>query len=114
MFDTKTLKEEMKTYPTIFLPVENLGWEHVPLVLLLCGICSHEISLLLMITVITIFVKKRVTPNLGPLFSLNCRTETHLHSRSRDVAKLDGNAQAFQDHRDSVLRVLDLVENHEG
>merc|ERR1719458_1905460 len=58
--------------PTIFLPVEHLGWEHVPLVLLLCSICSHEVSLF-------------------------------LHARSRYVAKLDGNAEAFQDHRDSVL-----------
>merc|ERR1719458_2119342 len=31
--------------PTIFLPVEHLWWKHVPLVLLLCSICSHEVSL---------------------------------------------------------------------
>ena len=36
--------------------------------------------------------------------------KTHLHAWSRDVAKLDGDAQAFQDHGDSVLRVLDLVQ----
>merc|ERR1719507_1911194 len=64
--------------PTIFLPVEYLGRQHVPLSLLLCRICSHEVSLL-------------------------------LHAWSRDVAKLDGDAQAFQDHGDSVLRVLDLL-----
>merc|ERR1719273_1943421 len=64
--------------PTIFLPVEHLGRQHVPLALLLCCICSHEVSLL-------------------------------LHAWSRDVAKLDGDAQAFQDHGDSVLRVLDLL-----
>ena len=39
-----------------------------------------------------------------------CSTKTHLHAWSRDVAKLDGDAQAFQDHGDSVLRVLDLVQ----
>merc|ERR1719507_1064917 len=64
--------------PTIFLPVEYLGRQHVPLSLLLCCIRSHEVSLL-------------------------------LHAWSRDVAKLDGDAQAFQDHGDSVLRVLDLL-----
>merc|ERR1719454_884313 len=33
--------------PTILLPVEDLGWEHVPLTLLLHCICPHEVSLLL-------------------------------------------------------------------
>merc|ERR1719458_1885754 len=33
--------------PTIFLPVEHLWWKHVPLVLLLCCIRSHEVSLFL-------------------------------------------------------------------
>merc|ERR1719225_74783 len=33
--------------PTILLPVEDLGWEHVPLTLLLHCICPHKVSLLL-------------------------------------------------------------------
>ena len=36
--------------------------------------------------------------------------KTHLHAGSGYVAKLNGDAEAFQDHRDSVLRVLDLGE----
>ena len=33
----------------------------------------------------------------------------HLHARGGDVAELDGNAEALEDHCDSVLRVLDLT-----
>ena len=33
----------------------------------------------------------------------------HLHAGGGDVAELDGNAEALEDHRDSVLRVLDLT-----
>ena len=33
----------------------------------------------------------------------------HLHAGGGDVAELDGNAEALEDHCDSVLRVLDLT-----
>ena len=33
----------------------------------------------------------------------------HLHARGGDVAELDGDAEALEDHCDSVLRVLDLA-----
>ena len=33
----------------------------------------------------------------------------HLHAGGGDVAELDGDAEALEDHCDSVLRVLDLT-----
>merc|ERR1719278_2344402 len=42
----------------------------------------------------------RIRPHEVPLL---------LHARGGDVAELDGDAEALEDHRDSVLRVLDLL-----
>ena len=83
------------THPAVLLSVEDLGREDVPLSLLLDGVGPHEVPL---------FLGKESTL-LFPDSSVD------LHAGCGDVAELDGDAQALQDHHDTVLGVTHLGKN---